>query len=70
MRTNETLDEVVKNNSAIRKDFISKGVDTVDFAKKLLGQIVFLYFYRKRVGSGLNAMQIGVPGLKIFTSTL
>lgn len=48
LRVKETLDETVKKDSAIRKDFGTKGVDTVDFAKKLLGQIVFLYFLQKK----------------------
>ena len=44
IRTKEELDKVVKNDAKIRTDFEAKGVNTVDFAKKLLGQIVFLYF--------------------------
>jgi len=44
----EALDELVKKDSKIRQDFKSKNIDTVDFAKKLLGQIVFLYFLQKK----------------------
>ena len=29
-------------------NFQAKGVQTVDFAKKLMGQIVFLYFLQKK----------------------
>ena len=54
LRTKETLDEVVKKDSEIRKDFTAKGVDTVDFAKKLLGQIVFLYFLQKKGWFGVE----------------
>ena len=46
--TKETLDGIVENNSKIKSDFEAKGVNTVDFAKKLLGQIVFLYFFQKK----------------------
>ncbi|MDQ7797802.1 MAG: TaqI-like C-terminal specificity domain-containing protein [Candidatus Edwardsbacteria bacterium] len=46
--TKEALDKTVKNDPAIEKDFEGKGVNTVDFAKKLLGQIVFLYFLQKK----------------------
>ena len=50
IRTKEELDKVVKNDAKIKADFEAKGVNTVDFAKKLLGQIVFLYiFCRKRL---------------------
>ena len=42
--------------TAVRADLAAKGVSTVDFAKKLLGQIVFLYFIQKKgwlsVGQG------------------
>jgi hypothetical protein len=39
---------VVKQDKAVRDDFQAKGVGTVEFAKKLLGQIVFLYFIQKK----------------------
>lgn len=48
LQVKETLDDVVKNDRAIREDFADKGVETVDFSKKLLGQIVFLYFLQKK----------------------
>jgi len=57
IRTKEALDEVVKIDSKVKADFDTKGVNTVDFAKKLLGQIVFLYFLQKKgwFGVGRNA---------------
>jgi hypothetical protein len=48
IRTKEALDRVVNNDAKIKADFETKGVNTVDFAKKLLGQIVFLYFLQKK----------------------
>jgi hypothetical protein len=50
----ESLDELVKKDSKIRQDFKSKSIDTVDFAKKLLGQIVFLYFLQKKGWFGVE----------------
>ncbi|MBU1298305.1 MAG: class I SAM-dependent DNA methyltransferase, partial [Bacteroidetes bacterium] len=44
----ETLEEVVANDKKIKADFKAKGVNPVDFSKKLLGQIVFLYFLQKK----------------------
>jgi type I restriction-modification system DNA methylase subunit len=44
----DELDELLTRDSRVRRDFEKKGVDTVDFAKKLLGQIVFLYFLQKK----------------------
>jgi type I restriction-modification system DNA methylase subunit len=46
--TEAALTAMVKGDKTIRDDFMAKGVSTVDFAKKLLGQIVFLYFIQKK----------------------
>lgn len=48
LRTKAALDQVVAADRNIQADFQAKGVDTVNFAKKLLGQIVFLYFLQKK----------------------
>jgi type I restriction-modification system DNA methylase subunit len=42
------LDGLLSEDKAIRDEFHAKGVNTVDFGKKLLGQIVFLYFLQKK----------------------
>lgn len=53
----ESLDSLVENDDVIRTDFAANGVNTVDFSKKILGQIVFLYFLQKKgwFGVGRNA---------------
>jgi len=43
-----SIDRVVENDKVIREEFENKKVNTVDFSKKLLGQIVFLYFLQKK----------------------
>ncbi|MEJ5352079.1 MAG: TaqI-like C-terminal specificity domain-containing protein [Melioribacteraceae bacterium] len=48
------LDEIIKRDERIRNEFISKNIDTVNFAKKLLGQIVFLYFLQKKGWFGIG----------------
>ncbi|MEW6614199.1 MAG: TaqI-like C-terminal specificity domain-containing protein [Thermodesulfobacteriota bacterium] len=48
IRTKEALDKELEGNTRMKADFEPKGVNTVDFAKKLLGQIVFLYFLQKK----------------------
>ena len=48
LRLKEKLDEIVEKNPKIKTEFQGKQVGTVDFAKKLLGQIVFLYFLQKK----------------------
>ena len=42
------LEKLVAKDQIIRKEFKAKNVSTVDFAKKLMGQIVFLYFLQKK----------------------
>jgi len=42
------LEKLVEKGNPIREEFRAKGVNTVDFAKKLVGQIVFLYFIQKK----------------------
>src|SRR5439155_24431813 len=42
------LDKLQKKDPMIRAEFAEKQVRTADFAKKLMGQIVFLYFIQKK----------------------
>jgi len=44
----KALEKFVEKDRAAREEFKTKGVNTVDFAKKLMGQIVFLYFVQKK----------------------
>lgn len=45
---NKALEKLVEKEKAIRDEFKAKNISTVDFAKKLMGQIVFLYFLQKK----------------------
>ena len=47
-QTKDALDEIIDKDMKVKSDFESKNISTVDFAKKLLGQIVFLYFLQKK----------------------
>ncbi|MDZ4734401.1 MAG: TaqI-like C-terminal specificity domain-containing protein [Nitrospirota bacterium] len=49
----DELDKIAKKDKTIGAEFAAKKVDTADFAKKLLGQIVFLYFLQKKGWLGL-----------------
>ncbi len=54
---NNINDELVKmadKDPVIREEFDEKNVSTVDFAKKLMGQIVFLYFLQKKGWLGVE----------------
>ena len=54
LRLKEALDEIVEKDQKIRVEFNNKQVSVVDFAKKLLGQIVFLYFLQKKGWFGVR----------------
>ncbi len=46
----EALDRIAadEHNPAIGTEFAARNISTTDFAKKLMGQIVFLYFLQKK----------------------
>ncbi len=46
--TEAALAALVERDKTLRADFDAKHVNTADFTKKLLGQIVFLYFIQKK----------------------
>jgi hypothetical protein len=56
----ESLEKVIKNDAIVKAEFIRvAGIDNVDrfvieFSKKLLGQIVFLYFLQKKGWLGVR----------------
>jgi len=50
----ESLNKALEKNPRVRKELEEKGVSSVDFAKKLLGQIVFLYFLQKKGWLGVQ----------------
>jgi len=66
----ESLDEIVKSNRKVKIDFESKNINTVDFSKKLLGQIVFLYFLQKKGWFGVKRNEKWGEGSKRFLREL
>jgi hypothetical protein len=70
LHTKEELDRVVKKDPKIKADFESKGVDVVNFAKKLLGQIIFLYFLQKKGWFGVGRDDDWNTGSKHFLREL
>ena len=49
-----TLRKIAAKDKTIRDEFQKHNVSTVDFAKKLMGQIVFLYFLQKKGWLGIE----------------
>ncbi len=68
--TDEALTAVVARHPAMGAEFAAKGVSTVDFAKKLLGQIVFLYFIQKKGWLGVSQGQAWGAGPRHFLRQL
>ncbi|MCG2790704.1 MAG: Eco57I restriction-modification methylase domain-containing protein [Actinomycetia bacterium] len=66
----DALDAIVIKDEEIRKEFQDKGVNIVDFSKKLLGQIVFLYFLQKKGWFGVKKDQKWGSGSKHFLREL
>jgi len=66
----DALDDIVARNAVVGRDFADKGVDTVDFAKKTLGQIVFLYFLQKKGWFGVARDKAWGTGPKNFLRQL
>jgi len=69
-KVEEALRQLVDQNKRIADDFEAKGVDTVNFAKKLLGQIVFLYFLQKKGWFGVSRDEDWGTGPKDFLRRL
>lgn len=70
IKTKSELDEVLKNDKKIENEFKEKNINTVDFAKKLLEQIIFLYFLQKKGWFGVETSQLWGTGKKDFIRKL
>lgn len=66
----KALDKIAASNRAVRDEFRSKGIRTDDFAKKLLGQIVFLYFLQKKGWLGVQRSEEWGSGARDFLRRL
>jgi adenine-specific DNA-methyltransferase len=55
----KSLDKVIEENSNVKKDFELKQINSTEFTKKLLGQIVFLYFLQKKGWLGIKKEESG-----------
>lgn len=64
------LDSLLKSDKIISTDFSSKSIETEAFAKKLLGQIVFLYFIQKKGWLGVPKNESFGKGNKRFLKSL
>jgi len=66
----EALQKLIKRDDKVGNEFSTKGIDPVNFAKKLLGQIVFLYFLQKKGWFGVGRDDDWGTGPKDFLRRL
>ncbi|MCF7819726.1 Eco57I restriction-modification methylase domain-containing protein [Candidatus Gracilibacteria bacterium] len=70
LRMKEALDDLLEKDTQLKRDFESKEISTVDFAKKTLGQMAFLYFLQKKGWFGVKAGEVWGKGIKNFLREL
>jgi Eco57I restriction endonuclease. len=70
LKVKEELDNLVARDKTISQEFDDKGIDPINFAKKLLGQIVFLYFLQKKGWLGVPANKNWGQGDRKFLRNL
>jgi len=66
----EEIDKLVSKDLDLRRNFEQNELSTIDFAKKSLGQIVFLYFLQKKGWFGVASDKDWGEGSKIFIRAL
>jgi hypothetical protein len=64
------LEKLVAKDETLREELTARGVNTVDFAKKLMGQIVFLYFLQRKGWLGVTKGQDWGSGPRDFLRRL
>ncbi|QPC83765.1 N-6 DNA methylase [Phototrophicus methaneseepsis] len=70
LQLKEELDRLTTKDSRVQAEFKAKELDTANFAKKLLGQIVFLYFLQKKGWLGVREGDTWGTGPKDFLRQL
>ncbi|MBD2425735.1 TaqI-like C-terminal specificity domain-containing protein [Phormidium sp. FACHB-1136] len=70
LQVRDEVEALIQTDTAISADFSKKHIDPANFAKKLLGQIVFLYFLQKKGWLGVEPGQPWGQGPKDFLRRL
>ena len=66
----DEIEKIVEKDSTVKNEFESKNISILNFSKKLLGQIVFLYFLQKKGWLGLDEKEKYGEGDKNFLRSL
>lgn len=70
LKLQESLEKSIENDEVILQEFEDKIIKTSDFAKKLMGQIVFIYFLQKKGWLGVEKGNEWGTGPKKFLRKL
>ena len=70
MNLTKELELILKKDQKIKKEFENKKINPSDFSKKLLGQIIFLYFLQKKGWFGVKKGEEWGTGSKKFLREL
>ncbi len=70
LRVKDAIDNLISKNVRLKNEFILSNINTSDFSKKLLGQIVFLYFLQKKGWFGVEESKKWGSGSKTFLREL
>src|SRR3989338_2803154 len=70
LKLEESLEKIVKRDEFVKDEFEDRGIQVIDFTKKLLGQIVFLYFLQKKGWLGVDIKGNWGEGPKDFMRCL
>ena len=62
----KSLTKIKENDSVVREEFDSRYINSSDFAKKLMGQLVFMYFLQKKGWLGVEKEKKWGAGPKDF----
>lgn len=66
----DEIEKIVNKDTTLKEEFENKNISIINFSKKLLGQIVFLYFLQKKGWLGLDDNDKYGEGDKNFLRTL
>ena len=66
----ESINEILKKDELVKLEFENRNIDSSDFAKRTLGQLVFLYFLQKKGWLGVTKNGKWGDGSKNFMKKL
>ena len=66
----DAIQNIIDTDETVKEEFETKEIKSVDFAKKILGQIIFVYFIQKKGWLGVKEGQKWGEGSKNFIKEL